>query len=63
MTKTTQETDSQTVLDAILSGKPLDSEVRRRVKERSRQIQQQLLQKFGVQEVVVDALQESRDEQ
>jgi hypothetical protein len=54
--------DLQTVLDHLSSGKPLDPEVERRVRERSRQIRQKLRDRHGIMNVAVDLIREVRDE-
>jgi hypothetical protein len=57
---TTQESDSQAVLNSVLTGKPLDPEVRQRVEERSKRVQANMK---VTRDVVVETLRESRDEQ
>ena len=54
--------DAQAVADAVAVGKPVDPEVGRRVHERSRLAQAELLKKFGVREIAVDLIREIREE-
>jgi hypothetical protein len=55
--------DLQAVIDHITSGKPLDPEVARRVSERSRAVQEELVRRFGTREIAVDLIRRSRDEE
>ncbi len=54
--------DAQAVADAVAAGKPVDPEVARRILERSRLAQAELLKKFGVREIAVDLIREIREE-
>lgn len=54
--------DVQAVANAVAAGKSVDPEVARRVQERSRLAQDELLKKFGVREIAVDLIREIRDE-
>ena len=55
--------DLQAVIDHVTSGKPLDPEVARRVSERSRAVQDDLLRRFGIREIAVDLIRQGRDEE
>jgi hypothetical protein len=50
--------DLQAVAKAVAAGKPVDPEVARRVQERSRSAQDELLKKYGVREIAVDLVRE-----
>lgn len=54
--------DLQAVIDHMTSGKPLDPEVVRRVRERSRAVQEELVRQFGVRAIAVDLIRQGRDE-
>jgi hypothetical protein len=54
--------DLQAVADAVAAGRPVAPEVARRVRERSRKAQEELLQKHGVREMAVDLIREGREE-
>jgi hypothetical protein len=54
--------DVQAVANAVAAGKPVDPEVARRVQERSRTAQDELLKKYGVREIAVDLVREIREE-
>jgi len=54
--------DVQAVADAVAAGKLVDPEVARRVRERSRLAQDELLKKYGVREIAVDLVREIREE-
>jgi hypothetical protein len=54
--------DLQVVIDHVIAGKPLDPEVARRVRERSRAVQQKLVRRFGIREIAVDLIRQGRDE-
>jgi hypothetical protein len=54
--------DSQAVLDHVLSGKPLDAEVYRRVHERAARITEELRKQHGTVDMAVDLICEARDE-
>lgn len=55
--------DMQAVADHIASGTPLDSAVVRRISERSRQAQAELVRQYGVRESAVGLIREVRDEE
>jgi hypothetical protein len=46
--------DIQAVADAAVAGRPVDADVARRVRERSAQVQEDLLGRYGVREIAVD---------
>jgi len=54
--------DAQAVVDSLMTGKPLEPETYRRVRERGRQITEQLRQKYGELDVGVPAIRELRGE-
>jgi hypothetical protein len=54
--------DAQAVIDHIISGKPLDPEVARRVRERAERIRQEILARHGVQDIGVPIIRELRGE-
>jgi hypothetical protein len=52
--------DMQAVADSLSSGKPLEQEVARRVRERAEKARQDLLASHGVQDVGVQIIREIR---
>ena len=56
------EADLQHVLNRIASGKPVDTNLRRRVRERAEEIRKQILAANGVQNIGVDLIRELRGE-
>jgi hypothetical protein len=54
--------DMQAVAEAVAARRPVDSEVARRVRERSRKVQEELLRQYGVREIAVDLIRQGREE-
>ncbi len=54
--------DMKAVAEAIASGRPVSPEVARRVRERSEKVQEQLLRQYGVRQIAVDLIRQSREE-
>jgi hypothetical protein len=54
--------DMQAVADAAATGRPVDPEVARRVRERSDKVQEQLRNRYGLREIAVDLIRECREE-
>jgi hypothetical protein len=54
--------DAEAVVASALSGRPLDSEVARRVRERSTALRADTARKRGVREIAVSLIREIRDE-
>ena len=57
-----QDADLQAVLERITSGKPLDPKTYQRIRERGRQITEELRQKYGEMNIAVDLIRQVRDE-
>lgn len=55
--------DMQAVADAVAAGRPIDPEVARRVQERSKKVQEELVRRYGVREIAVDLIRQTRDEE
>ena len=55
--------DLQAVSDAVAAGKVVDPEIARRVRERSRKAQEELLRRYGVREIAVELVREIRDDE
>ncbi len=55
--------DMQAVADAEAAGRPVDPDVARRVRERSRKIQEELLQRYGLREIAIDLIRQGREEE
>ena len=55
--------DLQAVSDAVAAGKVVDPEIARRVRERSRKAQDELLRRYGVREIAVELVREIRDDE
>jgi hypothetical protein len=57
------KSDLDAVIQAVISGGPLDPLIASRVRERSLQAQKELMFKFGVREIAVDLVREVRDDE
>jgi hypothetical protein len=55
--------DIQAVANAAAAGIPVDPEVARRVRERSKRVQEELLRRHGVREIAVDLIRQGREEE
>jgi hypothetical protein len=51
------------VIEHAMTGKPLDPEIARRVRERSERATAELRRKYGTLNVAVDLIREARDEE
>jgi hypothetical protein len=58
-----QQADEEAVHEHVLTGKPLDPEVYRRVRARAEKITADLRQKFGNMDISADLIREVRDEE
>lgn len=56
-------TDAQDVIDHALTGKPLDPEIARRIRERSERATETLRRKYGTLNIAVDLIREVRDQE
>jgi hypothetical protein len=54
--------DAEAVIDHLMRGKPLDSETRKRIRERAQKITEEIRQKYGVVDIGVPAIRELRGE-
>jgi hypothetical protein len=54
--------DEDAVNEHVLTGKPLDPDVYRRVRARAEKITEELRQKYGVLDIAADLVRETRDE-
>jgi hypothetical protein len=54
--------DTEAILDRMATGKPLDPEVYRRVREEGAKITEAIRQKHGLLNIAVDLIRASRDE-
>jgi hypothetical protein len=52
--------DEEAVMQAFLSGAPLDPDVAQRVQERGRLIREEIFKKYGVVDIAVPAIRELR---
>lgn len=59
---TEADADTQAVLDHVLTGKPLNPEVARRIHERADRVRQAILQNHGVVDIGVPAIRALRGE-
>ena len=57
------EADLQVVIEHLTTGRPLDAETARRVRERSEKATQEVRDRHGVIDVAVDLIREIRDEE
>jgi hypothetical protein len=55
--------DMQAVADALAAGKLVAPEIAQRIHERSEKAQEELLRQYGVREIAVDLIRETRDEE
>ncbi|MHB1421785.1 MAG: hypothetical protein ACYC3I_01040 [Gemmataceae bacterium] len=56
------QADEAAVAEHLLTGKPLDPEVYRRIRARAEQITAQLRQRYGDMNLAVDLIRDIRDE-
>jgi hypothetical protein len=56
------QADQAAVTEHLLTGKPLDPEVYRRIRDRAEQITTQLRQRYGDMNLAVDLIRDMRDE-
>lgn len=54
--------DAQAVLDQVVSGRPIDPTLAKRVRERAEAIRRQILAERGIQEIGVELIRELRGE-
>jgi hypothetical protein len=55
--------DAQAVIEHAMTGKPLDPEVARRVRERSECATETLRRKYGTLNIAVDLIREAREQE
>ena len=55
--------DIQAVADALAAGEFVAPEIAQRIRERSEKAQEELLRRYGVREIAVDLIRETRDEE
>lgn len=56
------QADTEALIEHLASGKPLDPEVARRIRERGDRIREEIFQKHGLQDIGVPAIRELRGE-
>lgn len=61
-TITQEEADQEAVNEHLLTGKPIDPEVYRRVRAKAERVTDSLRQKYGEMNLAVDLIREVRDE-
>lgn len=65
--RTTEESrtaaDANAVIEHALTGKPLDAEVARRVRERSERATQELRRRYGILNIAVELIRETREDE
>lgn len=59
----TREADAQAVMDRLTSGKPIDSSVAARVRERSERATEEMRRRFGTVNMAVELIRQSREEE
>ncbi len=52
--------DNQAVIDHVMTGRPLDAEILRRVQQRAEQIRQRIFREHGLVDIGVPAIRELR---
>jgi hypothetical protein len=55
------EADAEAVMDHVLHGKPLAPAIAERVHARAKRVTEEIYRKFGVLDVAVDLIRETRD--
>lgn len=63
VTTSEQQADEEAVNEHVLTGKPLDPEVYRRVRARAEKITTELRRKYGDMNISADLIREVRDEE
>jgi hypothetical protein len=58
----TCDPDTEALIESITTGKPLDPEIRDRLREEGRKISAELREKFGEMEIAAQLIRECRDE-
>lgn len=56
-----EEADTRAVIEKLMTGKPLDPEVYRRIRERSARISEDVFKEHGLLDVAVPAIRSLRD--
>lgn len=56
-----EEEDTRAVIEKLMTGKPLDPEVYRRIRERADRISEEVYRKHGLLDIAVDLIREARD--
>ena len=54
--------DLRALMDALCSGRRLDEETHRRIRERANKVREELKRKHGEMNIAVDLIRQSRDE-
>jgi len=60
---TSEAADAQAVIEHAMTGKPLDPEIGRRVRERSERATERLRKQFGTLNIAVDLIREVRSQE
>ena len=55
------EADTEAVIAKLMTGKPLDPETYRRIRERSEKITEEVQRKHGVLDIAVNLIRDARD--
>jgi len=58
----TTDPDTKALIESLSTGRPLDPEIRDRLREEGRRLSAELREKFGEMEIAVQLIRESRDE-
>ncbi len=61
MATATEQSDHEAVARAAAEGRPVDSEVARRIRERANKMREEILRVHGVQNIGVDIIRQIRD--
>jgi hypothetical protein len=61
MATTTEQSDFEAILQARAEGRKVDPVIEKRVRERAEQARQNILNRFGVQNIGTDIIREHRD--
>jgi hypothetical protein len=57
------EESTRAIIEKLMTGKPLDAAVERRIRERGERIAQEILEKHGVRNIAVELIREVRDDE
>lgn len=57
------DADARAIIEHVMTGKPLDPEIYRRVRAEAERATEEMRRRYGVVEIAVDLIREGRDEE